>query len=79
MTANHHPLGARERTPRQGLQSQPLPLTRLNVRADSYAKQHYQNCHTVLVPNHKFGGEPFTVYFQGKKLSKLTQSTSTMK
>ena len=47
------------------------PLAKLSVQADSYAKQHYQNCHTVPMPNHKFGREPFTVHFQGKKLSKF--------
>jgi hypothetical protein len=43
---------------------------KLNVRANSCAKEHHQRCHTIPVPNHKFGGEPFTVYFQGKKLFK---------
>ena len=47
------------------------PLAWLNIWADSCAKQNYQNCHTVPVPNHKCSGEPFTVYFQGKKLSKF--------
>jgi hypothetical protein len=55
------------------------PLARVNVRADSYAKQHYQNCHAVQEPNHEFGGEPFTISFQGKKLSKFDPNTFTMR